>query len=76
MQLEIKRLKDEAEKYIPNKHKGGLLPDHLREALRRYKADGDGGGFGFDGLSHPLLGVQGAAGWRVGDGASGQRLFR
>ncbi|KAK5940985.1 hypothetical protein PMZ80_006262 [Knufia obscura] len=76
MQDEIKKLKNEAEKYIPNKHKGGLLPDHLREALRRYKADGDGGGFGFDGLSHPLLGVQGAAAWRMGDGASGQRLFR
>jgi len=76
MQAEIKRLREEAEKYIPNKHKGGILPDHLREALRRYKADGDGGGFGFDGLSHPLMGVQGAVAWRVGDGASGQRLFR
>jgi len=76
IQTDIKRLRKEAEEYIPNKHKGGLLPDHLREALRRYKADGDGGGFGFDGLSHPLLGVQGAVAWRVGDGATGQRLFR
>jgi len=76
IQTEIKRLRKEAEAYIPNKHKGGLLPDHLREALRRYKADGDGGGFGFDGLSHPLLGVQGAAAWRLGEGATGQRLFR
>lgn len=73
---EIGRIRADADKYIPNKHKGGLLPDHLREALRRYKADGDGNGFGFDGLSHPLLGVQGANAWRVGDGASGQRLFR
>lgn len=76
LEQEITRLKTEANKHIPNKHKGGLLPDHLREALRRYKADGDGNGFGFDGLSHPLLGVQGANAWRVGDGASGQRLFR
>lgn len=76
MEQEIQRLKDASEKYIANKHKGGLLPDHLREALRRYKADGDGNGFGFDGLSHPLLGVQGANSWRIGDGASGQRLFR
>lgn len=76
LEQEIARLKSEADKYIPNKHKGGLLPDHLREALRRYKADGDGNGFGFDGLSHPLLGVQGANAWRVGDGSSGQRLFR
>lgn len=76
MQTDIKKLKKEAEEYVPNKHKGGLLPDHLREALRRYKADGDGGGFGFDGLSHSLLGVQGAVAWRVGDGATGQRLFR
>lgn len=76
IEQEIKKLKAEADKYIPNKHKGGLLPDHLREALRRYKADGEGNGFGFDGLSHPLLGVQGASAWRVGDGASGQKLFR
>lgn len=76
MEQEVRKLKDASEKYIANKHKGGLLPDHLREALRRYKADGDGNGFGFDGLSHPLLGVQGANSWRVGDGSSGQRLFR
>lgn len=76
LQQEIKRLKDDAERYLPNKHKGGLLPDHLREALRRYKSDGDGNGFGFDGLSHPLLGVRGSNSWRVGDGSTGQRLFR
>ncbi|KAK5088182.1 hypothetical protein LTS08_004759 [Lithohypha guttulata] len=76
LQLEILRLSKDAEKYIPNKHRGGLLPDHLREALRRYKNDGDGNGFGFGGLSHPLLGIRGSNAWRVGDGAIGQRLFR
>ena len=76
LQLEIARLREEAEKHIPNKHKGGLLPDHLREALRRYKADGEGNGFGFDGLSHPLLGVKGSHAWQMGDGATGRRMFR
>ncbi|KIW68596.1 hypothetical protein PV04_04533 [Phialophora macrospora] len=73
---DIERLKQEVKEYIPNPHKGGLLPDHLREALRRYKNDGEGGGVGFQGLSHGLLGVTGPAAWRVGDGASGKRLFR
>jgi transcription initiation factor TFIID subunit 11 len=73
---DIERLKREAKEYIPNPHRGGLLPDHLREALRRYKADGEGGGVGFEGLSHGLLGVGGSASWRVGDGASGRRLFK
>jgi transcription initiation factor TFIID subunit 11 len=73
---DIERLKREAKEYIPNPHKGGLLPDHLREALRRYKNDGEGGGVGFSGQSHGLLGVPGPAAWRVGDGASGRRLFR
>lgn len=74
--LDIRRLKDEAAKYRPNKHRGGLLPDHLREALRRYRVDRDGSGFGFDGLSHPLLGIKGSRAWRVGEGSSAQRLFR
>ncbi|KIX09769.1 uncharacterized protein Z518_00850 [Rhinocladiella mackenziei CBS 650.93] len=73
---DIERLKREVKEYIPNPHQGGLLPDHLREALRRYKADGEGGGVGFQGMSHGLLGVPGPAAWRVGDGASGKRLFR
>lgn len=73
---DIERLKREVNEYIPNPHHGGLLPDHLREALRRYKADGEGGGVGFQGMSHGLLGVQGPNAWRVGDGASGRRLFR
>jgi transcription initiation factor TFIID subunit 11 len=73
---DIERLRKEVKEYIPNPHAGGLLPDHLREALRRYKADGEGGGVGFEGLSHGLLGVSGSATWRVGDGATGKRLFR
>ena len=72
----IDKLKRQVEEYIPNPHRAGLLPDHLREALRRYKVDGEGGGVGFQGMSHGLLGVQGSASWRVGDGATGKRLFR
>ncbi|KAI1621887.1 hypothetical protein EDD37DRAFT_498627 [Exophiala viscosa] len=73
---DIERLKRVTKEYIPNPHRGGLLPDHLREALRRYKADGEGGGVGFQGQSHGLLGVPGPTAWRLGDGASGRRLFR
>lgn len=76
MAKDIERLKREVKEYIPNPHRGGLLPDHLREALRRYKADGEGGGVGFSGMSHGLLGVPGSVAWRVGDGASGRRLLR
>lgn len=72
----IDKLKKQVDEYIPNPHRAGLLPDHLREALRRYKAEGEGGGVGFQGMSHGLLGVQGSASWRVGDGATGKRLFR
>ncbi|KAF2708941.1 hypothetical protein K504DRAFT_468164 [Pleomassaria siparia CBS 279.74] len=49
--------------------KGPLTPAHLREALRRYKRDRDGGGAGFAGLS--LDGPERTAG-RMG----GKRLFR
>jgi transcription initiation factor TFIID subunit 11 len=73
---DVARLKKEVDEYVPNPHKGGLLPDHLREALRRYKADGEGGGVGFQGMSHGLLGVPGSAAWRAGEGASGNRIFR
>lgn len=73
---DITRLRREVNEYIPNPHKGGMLPDHLREALRRYRADGEGGGAGFEGSSHGLLGVTGSATWRVGDGAVARRLFR
>ncbi|RHZ48941.1 uncharacterized protein CDV56_106381 [Aspergillus thermomutatus] len=40
----------------PNPHRGQLLPSHLREALRRYKRDSEGGGVGFSGLSMGNLG--------------------
>jgi transcription initiation factor TFIID subunit 11 len=49
--------------------RGPLLPDHLREALRRYKKSRRGGGVGFTGLS--LEGREMAAP-RLG----GRRLFR
>jgi len=48
---------------------GPLLPDHLREALRRYKMDREGGSVGFTGLS--LEGRESAAA-RNG----GKRLFK
>lgn len=49
--------------------KGPLTPAHLREALRRYKRDREGGGAGFAGMS--LEGVERSLG-RTG----GRRLFR
>ena len=50
---------------------GPLLPDHLREALRRYKMDGEGGGAGVEGTSLGL-GLSGTGVARLG----GKRLFR
>lgn len=61
-------------KLPPNPHRGQLLPAHLREALRRYKRDGEGGGVGFSGLSLGNLGVRGSATWSAGVG--GRPLFR
>lgn len=58
----------------PNPHRGQLLPAHLREALRRYKRDGEGGGVGFSGLSMGNLGVRGSVTWNAGVG--GRRIFR
>lgn len=49
---------------------GPLMPDHLREALRRYKRDGEGGGTGLNGVSVGL-GVQGSAAAML----QGKRLF-
>ncbi|KAF2685985.1 hypothetical protein K458DRAFT_299114 [Lentithecium fluviatile CBS 122367] len=49
--------------------KGPLTPDHLREALRRYKRDREGGAAGFAGLS--LEGVE-----RTLARTGGKRLFR
>ncbi|KAI9829691.1 MAG: hypothetical protein M1819_006062 [Sarea resinae] len=50
-------------------NRGPLLPDHLREALRRYKKEGEGGGAGFRGLS--LGGVEETASRN-----RGRRLFK
>ncbi|OJJ48491.1 hypothetical protein ASPZODRAFT_14626 [Penicilliopsis zonata CBS 506.65] len=50
----------------PNPHRGQLLPSHLREALRRYKRDCEGGGVGFSGLSMDNLGVKGSLTWSSG----------
>ncbi|KAF1936510.1 hypothetical protein EJ02DRAFT_459472 [Clathrospora elynae] len=49
--------------------KGPLTPAHLREALRRYKRDREGGGAGFTGMS--LEGVE-----RTMARTGGRRLFR
>lgn len=38
-------------KYLEECDRGPLLPDHLREALRRYKKSRDGGTVGFTGIS-------------------------
>lgn len=54
---------------LQQSNKGPLTPAHLREALRRYKRDRDGGGAGFAGMS--LEGVERSAA-RMG----GKRLFR
>lgn len=55
----------------PPRDLGPLLPDHFREALRRYKRDGEGGGAGLGGLSLGI-GLQGTAAARI----KGKRLFR
>lgn len=49
--------------------KGPLTPDHLREALRRYKRDREGGGVGYQGISQ-----YGRANTAVRTG--GRRLFK
>lgn len=59
----------------PNPHRGQLLPSHLREAVRRYKRDCEGGGVGFSGLSLGNLSTRGAFTWNIGS-AGGRRLFR
>ncbi|KAG5305225.1 transcription factor TFIID complex subunit Taf11 [Histoplasma capsulatum G186AR] len=59
----------------PNPHRGQLLPAHLREALRRYKRDGEGGGVGFGALSMGSTGVKGSFSCGV-RGVGGRRLFR
>ncbi|KLJ10601.1 hypothetical protein EMPG_14021 [Blastomyces silverae] len=59
----------------PNPHRGQLLPAHLREALRRYKLDGEGGGVGFGALSMGSTGIKGSFTCGV-RGVGGRRLFR
>ncbi len=60
-----------------NPHRRGLLPDHLREALRRYKANSEGGGVGLGGYSYGNLALKGEAVPRLGMGnGGGWRLFR
>ncbi|KAB2576754.1 putative ankyrin-like protein [Lasiodiplodia theobromae] len=54
---------------LAERDRGPLTPDHLREALRRYKKDREGGAMGFLGLS--LEGRERTAG-RMG----GRRLFK
>jgi len=54
---------------LKQSNKGPLTPAHLREALRRYKLDRDGGGAGFSGMS--LEGVE-----RTMARTGGKRLFR
>jgi len=51
---------------------GPLLPDHLREALRRYKRAGEGGGVGMGAQSLVGMGMPGVGSARVG----GRRLFK
>ena len=53
------------------KHLGPLLPEHLREALRRYRRDGEANGSGLTGFSVGL-GVPGTGSARL----QGRRLFR
>lgn len=62
--------------FVPpvNPHRAQLLPDHIREALRRYRRNGEGGGTGMSGLSQPNVGVRGAFTWQIGPRR--QRLFR
>ncbi|KAJ5104690.1 hypothetical protein NUU61_002037 [Penicillium alfredii] len=59
----------------PNPHRGQLQPAHLREALRRSKRDGEGGGVGFSGMSMENLGVRGSVTWNSGS-VGGRRIFR
>ncbi|CAG8411555.1 unnamed protein product [Penicillium salamii] len=59
----------------PNPHRGQLLPAHLREAVRRTKRNGEGGGVGYSGLSLENMGVRGSYTWNSGT-AGGRRLFR
>ena len=65
------RLTEPANQSMERTDLGPLLPDHFREALRRYKRDGEGGGVGLAGVSVGL-GVPGTGAARLG----GKRLFK
>jgi len=52
-------------------NRGPLTPDHIREALRRYKKDREGGSAGFLGLSLQANGRE-----NVAARAGGRKLFR
>ncbi|KAB8200544.1 hTAFII28-like protein conserved region-domain-containing protein [Aspergillus parasiticus] len=71
----VQPTKERILKLPPNPHRGQLLPSHLREALRRWKRDGEGGGVGFSGLSMGNLGVRGSVTWGAGS-VGGRRIFR
>ncbi|KAE8307986.1 hTAFII28-like protein conserved region-domain-containing protein [Aspergillus transmontanensis] len=71
----VQPTKERILKMPPNPHRGQLLPSHLREALRRWKRDGEGGGVGFSGLSMGNLGVRGSVTWGAGS-VGGRRIFR
>lgn len=59
----------EGEPKVRERDRGPLLPDHLREALRRYKLSREGGTVGFTGLS-----LEGKETVAIRNG--GRRLFR
>ena len=54
---------------IPESDRGPLMPDHLREALRRYKKDREGGSAGLQGMS--LHGRE-----QMASRTAGRRLFK
>jgi transcription initiation factor TFIID subunit 11 len=54
---------------IKNQYLGPLLPDHLREAVRRYRIDAEGGGTGYKQVQ-----ANGFEGFQAG--GNGRRLFK
>ena len=64
-------LRKEAPLRAKDNELGPLLPDHVREAFRRFRRDGEGGGAGVEGRSVGLA-QAGARATRL----KGRRLFR
>lgn len=56
---------------IEQRNRGPLTPDHIREALRRYKKDNEGASAGFLGLSLQANGRE-----NVAAKTGGKKLFR